>query len=171
MDKGFDVFRVSNFVIDTAKENNVELTNLKLQKILFFLQGFYLHKYKKRLINGEFAKWQYGPIEREVYDCFKSNGSSPIHDEAFDFSLDTLTIIPIPPISAAEVGRDIFPKLKSELLKLLEIPTWRLIELTHNDPSWSNYQDEIKNYSAADYTNQEIESCYINNFDSQYCEA
>ena len=43
MNKGFDVLRVSNLVIDTAKENGTKLTNLKLQKILFFLQGFYLN--------------------------------------------------------------------------------------------------------------------------------
>ena len=64
MNKGFDVLRVSNLVIDTAKENGTKLTNLKLQKILFFLQGFYLNKYKSRLINGTFAKWQFGPVEK-----------------------------------------------------------------------------------------------------------
>ena len=167
MANGLDIFRVSNLVIDTAKESNIELTSLKLQKILFFLQGFYLYKYKARLIDGNFAKWQYGPIEREVYDCFTSNGSSPIHDEAFDFSLDTLTIIPIPPISADDIGDYRFTNLKSELTKLLGIPTWKLIELTRNDPSWLNYQEETKTYSAADYTDQEIESCYINCFEPQ----
>ena len=32
-DKGFDLLRVSNLIIDTAKRNSTELTNLKLQKI------------------------------------------------------------------------------------------------------------------------------------------
>ena len=33
---------VANFVIDIAKKNNMSVTNLQLQKILFFLQGFTL---------------------------------------------------------------------------------------------------------------------------------
>lgn len=72
---GFDVLRVSNLVIDAAKENSVELTSLKLQKILFFLQGFYLYKYKTRLIDGKFAKWRFGPTERDSYNYFRSYGS------------------------------------------------------------------------------------------------
>lgn len=171
MDKGFDVFRVSNFVIDTAKENNVELTNLKLQKILFFLQGFYLHKYKKRLINGEFAKWHFGPIERESYKYFKPYGSTQITDGAFDFSVITFEITTIPPISANEIGEAKFADLKSELTKMLSFPAWKLVEFTRNDPSWSNYKNEIKKYSATDYTDQEIEGCYVNSFEAQYCEG
>lgn len=170
MDKGFDVFRVSNFVIDTAKENNTKLTNLKLQKILFFLQGFYLHKYKTRLINGEFAKWQFGPVEKKAYNYFKSYDSSAIVDDAFDFSVSTFEITIIPPISANEIGEAKFTDLKSELAKMLSIPAWKLVELTHNDPSWSNYESEIKKYSAANYTDREIERCYANSFEAQYCE-
>ncbi len=101
MDKGFDVLRVSNLIIDTAKRNGIELTNLKLQKILFFLQGFYLYKYGARLINGNFSKWQYGPVEKDAYDYFRSSGSSWLTDEAFDFSTETFKIIPIPPISSS----------------------------------------------------------------------
>lgn len=167
MANGFDVFRVLNLVIDTAKESNIELTSLKLQKILFFLQGFYLYKYKARLIDGNFAKWQFGPIERDSYEYFRSYGSLPIHDEAFDFSTETFEITPIPPISADAIGSYRFADLKSELTKLLSIPTWKLIDLTRNDPSWSNYEEAIKTYSAGDYTDQEIKICYIYCFELQ----
>lgn len=161
MDKGFDVLRVSNLIIDTAKRNGAELTNLKLQKILFFLQGFYLYKYGAHLINGNFSKWQYGPVEKDAYDYFKSSGSSWLTDEAFDFSTDTFKIISIPPISADDIGDDKFASLEAELVQILKIPAWRLVELTHNDPSWSTYRDEIKQYSAPDYTDDQIEACYI----------
>ena len=45
---------VANFVIDIAKKNNMSVTNLQLQKILFFLQGFTLCKYKYGIVNGTF---------------------------------------------------------------------------------------------------------------------
>lgn len=49
-------------------------------------------------------------------------------------------------------------------------PAWKLVELTHKDPSWLNYASEIKKYSATDYTDQEIEECYFNSFNTQSCE-
>lgn len=168
MGKGFNVLRVSNLIIDTAKRNGQELTNLKLQKILFFLQGFYLSEYGDRLINGTFSRWQYGPVEKDAYDYFKSSGSSWLTDEAFDFSTDTFKIIPIRPISADDIGNDRFKTLEKILAKMLDISAWRLVELTHNDPSWSDYEDEIKQYSAPDYTDDQIKTCYLNSFKPQY---
>ena len=53
---------------------------------------------------------------------------------------------------------------------MLSFPAWKLVELTHKDPSWLNYASEIKKYSAADYTDQEIEECYLNSFNTQSCE-
>lgn len=53
--------------------------------------------------------------------------------------------------------------LKSLVLKLLRIPVWKLVDLTHKDPSWCNYKDEIMEYQASDYRNEEIESCFVNN--------
>ena len=54
---------VANFMIDTAEKNNMSVTNFQLQKILFFLQGFTLCKYKHGIVNETFSKWQYGPIQ------------------------------------------------------------------------------------------------------------
>ena len=76
----------------------------------------------------------------------------------------------IPAISAKEIGSTRFADLKSELIKMLSFPAWKLVELTHKDPSWLNYASEIKKYSAADYTDQEIEECYLNSFNTQSCE-
>lgn len=162
MNEGFDVLRVANFVINTAKEEKKELTNLKLQKILFFLQGFYLYAYNMRLINGSFSKWQYGPVERDAYNYFKFSGSSQLIDDAFEFSTDSFKITPIPPISEKDFDSNTFTKLKNVLESLLGIPTWRLVELTHKDKSWADYKDEIKSYSAADYTDKQIKECYLN---------
>lgn len=162
MSEGFDVLRVANFVIDTAKDEKKELTNLKLQKILFFLQGFYLHTYDKRLIDGSFSKWQYGPVEKDAYNYFKFSGSAQLIDDAFEFSTDSFKITPIPPISEKDFDSDAFIELKNVLESLLNIPTWRLVELTHKDKSWADYREEIGSYSAANYTDDQIKECYSN---------
>lgn len=54
--KAQEPIAVANFVIDIANKNKLTVTNLQLQKILFFLQGFSLDNYHVGLINGSFSK-------------------------------------------------------------------------------------------------------------------
>ena len=71
-------FAVANFIIDIAIEKDNPVTNLKLQKIMFFLQGYCLSKYNTPLIDGSFSKWRYGAVEEDVYIEFKNHGSFAI---------------------------------------------------------------------------------------------
>ncbi|MGM9911272.1 MAG: hypothetical protein ACI31N_06795 [Lacticaseibacillus absianus] len=124
-------------------------------------------KTQARLIGKDIQNAAMPEEQKEAYNCFKSYGSAAITDEAFVFSTVTLEIIPIPPISATDIGSDRFANLKAELNRLLSIPAWELIELSRNDPSWLDYKEDIRTYSATDYTDQEIEICYIYCFELQ----
>ena len=62
-----------------------DLTNLKLQKILFYAQAEYYKKYKKLLFAEKIRAWKYGPVVVEVYDWLKECGAYNITD--FDVSL------------------------------------------------------------------------------------
>lgn len=54
------------------------VTNLKLQKLLYYAQGYHLALYGKRLFKEDLEAWQYGPVVPSVYHQYKSNGSSGI---------------------------------------------------------------------------------------------
>lgn len=144
----FNALRAANLVIDTANRNKQKLTSLKLQVILFFLQGFYLSKYGERLIDGSFSKGRYGPTQKNVNDYFKSNGSLWLTEEAFDFSADDCKIIPIPPLSADDIGNDRFEALEETLTRLLTIPAWKLVDMS--------VITSTKQY----YTDNEIRTCF-----------
>lgn len=47
------------------------LTPLKLQKILYYIQGWSCVWDGFPIFAEEFEAWQYGPVNREVYDTFK----------------------------------------------------------------------------------------------------
>lgn len=144
-----DVLRAANLVIDAANRNNQKLTSLKLQGILFFLQGFYLSRYGERLIDETFLKGRYGPIEKDVNDYFKSYGSSWLTEEAFDFSEDTCEIIPILPLTANDIGNERFKALEEILTELLTIPAWKLVDMS--TAAVTNRQS---------YTDDEIRTCF-----------
>lgn len=77
---------VANYLIFLASQENQEkeregITNLKLQKVLYFAQAYYLAKLGKPIFSEKLEAWEYGPVVPEVYRKLKRNGSKPIISE------------------------------------------------------------------------------------------
>lgn len=66
-----DPISVANYVIKLVNENKLAISNLQLQKVLFFLEGYIETQYHTKLMRGAFTKWKYGPVQTEVYSAFK----------------------------------------------------------------------------------------------------
>lgn len=158
---------VANFIIEIANKNDLPVTNLQLQKILFFVQGFTLAKYKSDLIDGKFSKWQYGPVQQDVYHAFRDNGSSFIESTALDVRWDTdgqIIINRSATIDAKKLGnKQAFDDIKQFILKILHVRVWKLVQMTHSEVSWRSHKREIMNHSAGDYDDEEIKQCYLDN--------
>ncbi len=54
------------------------ITNLKLNKLVFYAQVESLKKYGIPLFSDEIQAWEYGPVEPDVYHAFKRYGRGPI---------------------------------------------------------------------------------------------
>lgn len=153
---------VANFIIEVAKKEENPVTNLKLQKVLFFLQGYCLNKYNRVLFDGKFAKWQYGPIEEEIYQIFKSQGSIPIDFLSTQGKIEN-GIIKLYH-EKIDLSQEYTEELKNVVIKINQKAPWELFELTHKHSSWYSYKDDISRGIASDYTNNEIEKCFKDNF-------
>lgn len=66
------------FVVLASNVDENDLTNLKLQKLLYFAQGRALAKTKNPLFDEEIEAWALGPVVKSVYDTFKGCGNFPI---------------------------------------------------------------------------------------------
>lgn len=60
------------------EEGGELLSNMKLQKLLYYCQGFYYAKFKEKLFEDKIYAWQYGPVVKDVYHNFKEFGSNGI---------------------------------------------------------------------------------------------
>ena len=58
------------------------VTQMKLQKLVYFAQGYHLTKYNAPLIKESFQAGKYGPVVPEIYVDFKLYGSKLITDTA-----------------------------------------------------------------------------------------
>lgn len=54
------------------------VTNLKLQKLLYYAQGTGADKYHCRLISDEFYAWEHGTVVKEVGHSYKTLGSGAL---------------------------------------------------------------------------------------------
>lgn len=72
---------IAKYIICYANENDVNVTNLKLQKLLYYAQAWYLVNFGKPLFDEKIEAWQFGPVVPVVYNEFKSFGKNPIEIE------------------------------------------------------------------------------------------
>ena len=76
----YNVIDIANKILVKASNSEVEelICNLKLQKMLYYMQGFHLAYFEKPLFDDDIEAWMYGPVVPKVYDAFKSNGNAGI---------------------------------------------------------------------------------------------
>lgn len=75
-----DAFPVANHVLWRANKDAADITPMKLQKIVYFLHGWYMAITGQKLIDEGFSRWQYGPVIPSLYRALKHYGSMPIDD-------------------------------------------------------------------------------------------
>jgi uncharacterized phage-associated protein len=62
------------------KINRCIITNLKLQKIMYFLEAYYMviESTETNLFDSEWCAWDYGPVSKKLYEYYRKYGSLEI---------------------------------------------------------------------------------------------
>lgn len=75
----FDALTIANEFIDLASKNDKgPLTQMKLQKLVYFAHGWHLGLWGTPLLDEVIQAWSYGPVVRTVYNEFRDFGVQPI---------------------------------------------------------------------------------------------
>jgi uncharacterized phage-associated protein len=78
MSQSHDGRAIANFVLDHCDRRGRSITNLSLQKVLYFCHVWSLIKLREPLIRHSFEAWEYGPVLPYLYRAFKNFDRSPI---------------------------------------------------------------------------------------------
>lgn len=94
----YDPRAVANLLLDIADDMDVPVSNLALQKLLYFAHGHHLIRTGTPLVAGAFEAWKNGPVQPAVYHAFKSAGREPIAFRATGRNVMTgeLRVLPLP---------------------------------------------------------------------------
>lgn len=139
--KIYDPRAIANLMLDEADQRGIKITNLALQKLLYFAHGLYLSQTKKPLVSGYFEAWQYGPVHPAAYRVFKAAGSSAITTRAEGKDPLTGSPRPIPQANDYEV----VDLVRHVLRSYGTMSPGRLVDLSHAKGSpWEYVVDKSR---------------------------
>lgn len=81
MGKGnYEALDVANYIVNYCIDIEQPVSNLKLQKLLYYVQAASLVEENRPMFNDEICAWTYGPVVERVYHEFKSYANMNISD-------------------------------------------------------------------------------------------
>ena len=156
---------IANEFLDLASQKGRKLTQIEIQKLVYFAHGWNLEYTEKPLIGELFEPWKYGPVVRTLYDAFRRFGSEPITAKATSWQTnDAGAIIEVTPsIQSTKSDEDENAiSLVREVWKTYgALAPFKLVEVTHveNGPwaaAFTAKQIYIPNESICTYFKQLI---------------
>jgi uncharacterized phage-associated protein len=78
MPMGYDGRAIANFVLDLCDSRGRSVTNLALQKIVYFCHVWSLIETGRPLIRHKFEAWEFGPVLPYLYREFRDYDRAPI---------------------------------------------------------------------------------------------
>ncbi|SHG33216.1 Uncharacterized phage-associated protein [Kaistia soli DSM 19436] len=128
-----DARMVCNLFLEQARELQKPVTNLALQKLLYFAHGLNLVETGEPLVSGYFEAWQYGPVHPGAYQAFKAAGAHPIDFLAGRRDPMSGTMSPLPHLNST----DALVRVRQVLLTYRTMTPGRLVEISHaTDAPW-----------------------------------
>ena len=104
------------------------VSNLKLQKLLYYAQAWHLALYGRRLFEGDFEAWIHGPVLPALYHDYKQFGWKPIErDDLNETSVERLENI---------FGDTLISFLSEIVEEYFGLTTYALEQLTRNEDPW-----------------------------------
>jgi uncharacterized phage-associated protein len=78
------IFLVANTILLRARERCIEITPMKMQKLMYFVYKYVLKKQNYTIFDAQFEAWQYGPVLSDLYYNLSEYGgeafTEPIKD-------------------------------------------------------------------------------------------
>lgn len=87
MTDGYDGRAIANFILDFCEKDGRPVTNLSLQKIVYFCHVWSLIELDRPLIRHKFEAWDYGPVLPYLYREFRNYDRLPIVSRAMQMDL------------------------------------------------------------------------------------
>ena len=133
------VLDVARYIINYSNEKDYGISNLKLQKLLYFVQAFFLVRSqgKQTCFNAKIEAWDFGPVVPDVYHEFKRYGSGDIPlIRTYLESSDNYRSFYWAPFDKKVISREDREIIAEVVDNFKDYSATALVKLTHNQDPW-----------------------------------
>lgn len=137
----YDVLDICRYIINYSNENFCGISNLKLQKILYFIQAHFLTTNEGTpCFSDDIVAWDFGPVVPSAYHEYKQFGAANIPPIDFYIEIGSNSIWE----SKKKKFDDSFivkqdkEKINYILILFASYSATSLVELTHKQSPWIN---------------------------------
>jgi uncharacterized phage-associated protein len=121
--KPVDALMVADYLLYKAKKEGVEVSNKKLQKLLYYTQAWSVAIRNKTVFEDKIEAWVHGPAIKQVYLAYQQFGAKPIEKEV---SEEVMKQIPDEAARLIDQVWNVYSKYDPEYLEFL----------THSEKPW-----------------------------------
>lgn len=123
----YDARGIANFILDRGLAHNIGVTNMAMNKVLFFAHAWFLGTANRPLVIQTFEAWQHGPVVQDIYHAFKKFGDNAITERAR--RLDRLTAQYV--VCEVQIGGSDIAPLTDVVDFYIQIPALELRDMSH----------------------------------------
>jgi uncharacterized phage-associated protein len=130
---------IADYFLVTAREEGDYISQLKLQKLVYYAQAWFLALYGEQLFEDDCEAWVHGPAYQVLYDRFRIYGWKPILEpESDEVTRATVDL----PVKVKEHLDEIISVFGSESAHNLEL-------MTHREMPWLKARNGIPETDAS----------------------
>ena len=138
---------VADYIIYFYNQCGEGITHIKLQKLLYYVQAWFMAFYDKPLYKETFEAWQFGPVCNAVYHNFKDFGTNHI---LYEIDQEKIQL----PLKVRDF-------VVSVIYTYAKYSACSLVEKTHNElpwkKAWQRYNGcPIENENIIDYYKEKL---------------
>lgn len=120
----YSALLIAKHIISYEAEHNRPVSNLRLQKLLYFVQALFFLSIGEPCFADRIEAWDFGPVVPRIYHTYKRYGSMIIQDMG--------------DCPADEISADDCEKIDEMLDACADKSTRTLVEITHRQKPWQD---------------------------------
>ena len=138
----YTAMEVANYIIEYEHSKGRSISNLKLQKLLYFVQARFFMLYGKPCFDDRIEAWSFGPVVVNVYHAYKIYGG-----------LDITKLKGCLPNNISPEHQII---INEELESYSCTPVYEMVNITHHQTPWvyakrNQFNNEITQEAIQDF--------------------
>lgn len=145
----YKVLDVSRYVINFSNRENYGVSNLKLQKLLYFIQAYFLmtNKNAKPCFSEKIEAWDFGPVVPVAYHEYKQYVSTDIPSvkSYVDFDVCDPWKSSIIEYDDNCISQEDKKLIETVVTKLSKFSATDLVNITHNQAPWKDVYRRYQN--------------------------